>query len=226
MVGQWQHRPCLNPSLAPLHYRTQGAAICKYRITNGMRSGRTTPQDSAFSSPTDTSINIPGMTLPRRAWVRLNRLRTGVGRFRSAEIIMHYYSTRWCGYIWSDVFLSVMPLHDEKMASYIFMGFWMQPWSILVFCLKSTNRKTPWNGGSFRRILPQFDQANDPTRDIIKTDNRLVKWPNCSSLFLDRIVIKNLHDALPTQPPTTTKETVSVRRSNQDASGNGVPVRL
>jgi len=50
------------------------------RITNGMRSGRTAPQDSAFSSPTPAP---PGMTLPRRAQVRLNRLRTGVGRFRS-----------------------------------------------------------------------------------------------------------------------------------------------
>ena len=31
----------------------------------------------------DTGTHIPGMTLPRRAWVPLNRLRTGVGRFRS-----------------------------------------------------------------------------------------------------------------------------------------------
>jgi len=48
------------------------------RMTNGMRGGPTTPQDSAFSSPTPAPV-----PLPRRAWVRLNRLRTGVGRFRS-----------------------------------------------------------------------------------------------------------------------------------------------
>jgi len=50
------------------------------RITNGMLSGRTAPQDSACLSPTPAP---PGMTLPRRASVRLNRLRTGVGSFRS-----------------------------------------------------------------------------------------------------------------------------------------------
>jgi len=31
----------------------------------------------------DTGTHPPGMTLPRRAWVRLNRLHTGVGRVRS-----------------------------------------------------------------------------------------------------------------------------------------------
>jgi len=50
------------------------------RITNGMQSGRTIPH--AFSSPTRVPTP-PGMTLPRTAWVKLNRLRTGVGRFRS-----------------------------------------------------------------------------------------------------------------------------------------------
>jgi len=38
------------------------------------------PQDSAFSSPTPAPL---GVTLPGRAWLQLNRLRTGVGRFRS-----------------------------------------------------------------------------------------------------------------------------------------------
>jgi len=52
------------------------------RIINGTRSGQTTPQDSAlqFQTPVHTH---PGMTLPRRAWVRLNRLLTGVKRFHS-----------------------------------------------------------------------------------------------------------------------------------------------
>ena len=32
----------------------------------------------------DVGFPPPGVDLPRQAWVRLNRLRTGVGRFRSS----------------------------------------------------------------------------------------------------------------------------------------------
>jgi len=38
----------------------------------------------------DTSTHPPGMTLPRRAWVRLNRLHTCVGRFHSVPVQMGY----------------------------------------------------------------------------------------------------------------------------------------
>jgi len=45
-----------------------------------MESGRSDPQDSIFIPDTGQP---PGMTLPRRAWVRLNRLCSSVGRFAS-----------------------------------------------------------------------------------------------------------------------------------------------
>jgi len=44
----------------------------------------TTPQNSSFSYPTPAPAHTHTvLTLPRRAWVRLNRLRTGVGHLRS-----------------------------------------------------------------------------------------------------------------------------------------------
>jgi len=69
-------------NISSVHLTTTTYVRRSGRITNGMRSGRTTPHNPAFSSPTPTP-SLPGMTLPRRAWVRLNRLRNGVGCFRS-----------------------------------------------------------------------------------------------------------------------------------------------
>jgi len=40
-------------------------------------------QTTRFRIFIPTTALTPGMTLPRRAWVLLNRLRIGVGRFRS-----------------------------------------------------------------------------------------------------------------------------------------------
>ena len=52
------------------------------QVTDGMRSCWRALRDSILSSPTD-GTDPPGMALPVTAWDRLNRLRTGVGRFRS-----------------------------------------------------------------------------------------------------------------------------------------------
>jgi len=41
------------------------------------------PKIFGLATPLDTGIHSPGMALPRTLWVRLNRLRIGVGRFRS-----------------------------------------------------------------------------------------------------------------------------------------------
>jgi len=75
--------------LYPPHNNSSVSQTTKYvrrtgQITNGMRSGRTTPQDSRIFIP-DTGIHPLGVILPRRTWVRLNRLLTDVGSFRSCS---------------------------------------------------------------------------------------------------------------------------------------------
>ena len=87
-VSNWYTHlyPPHNNSL--VHLKTTTYVRRTGRITNGMRSGRTTPQACAFSSQTPAPTT-PAVTLPRRELVRLNRLRTGVGRFRSSLY-------KWC----------------------------------------------------------------------------------------------------------------------------------
>jgi len=68
----------------PLHSNPLASLTTTYvrrsgRIINVTRSGRPTPHFNSRYRHTHT----PGMTLPRRAWVRLNRLCTGVGPYPS-----------------------------------------------------------------------------------------------------------------------------------------------
>jgi len=53
------------------------------------------PFETPYFHP-DTGTHPPGMTLPRTAWVRLNRLRTGVGRFRSCLYKWNMASSAVC----------------------------------------------------------------------------------------------------------------------------------
>jgi len=50
----------------------------------------------------DTGTHTPGTTIPKRTWIRLNRLRTGVGRFRS------------CLYKWGMVSLAACECGAEE----------------------------------------------------------------------------------------------------------------
>ena len=57
--------------------------------------------------------------------------------------------------MWIHLISCVLINHTAAWPKYgflrFFMGFWMQPWSILILFIKSTNRKTAWKSGSFRR---------------------------------------------------------------------------
>ena len=76
----------------------------------------------------DTGTHTPGMTLPRKAWVRLKRLRTGVGRFRS------------CLYKWGTASSAACECSAETKPSTMF--------SSNVLSNPSTSPWTAWPDGS------------------------------------------------------------------------------
>ena len=79
-------------------HRKFGAILADHRWNAEWLDNTTGLRTFSPSSPTPANT-LPGMALPRTAWVRLNRLRTGVGRFRSmlAQMGMVTSATCECG---------------------------------------------------------------------------------------------------------------------------------
>ena len=83
-VGNARHLKSRHPphNNSSVHLTTTTEMRRTGRITDRMRGGwRNTTRLRTFIP--DTGTHTPGMDLPRTVWVRLNRLHTGVGRFRS-----------------------------------------------------------------------------------------------------------------------------------------------
>ena len=102
----------------------------------------------------DTGTHTPGMTLPRKAWVRLKRLRTGVGRFRS------------CLYKWGTASSAACECSAETKPSTMF--------SSNVLSNPSTSPWTAWPDGS-----EQWDNrmaAQHLPRDLVRPSSGLNNW--------------------------------------------------
>jgi len=115
-----------------------------------MRSGRTTPQDSAFSFPTPGPI--PVGTLPRRAWVLLNRLGTGILSFRS------------CLHKWGMASSAVCESGAEEQTSTMLTSN-VQSIDLLMDCMA-------WRFWTMR----QSHGCSTPARDLVRQSSGLKNW--------------------------------------------------